>query len=619
MPGRGRWRRCLVAPPLSYSDIPEQPGGACTMDKSRDQGFSEAGAREGKLGLALSGGGFRAALFHVGVLAQLADRDLLRHVAVISTVSGGSIIGAFYYLKVKQLLEGRRRDGLEATAAGFRQLVLEVEREFLAGVQHNLRLSVFTDGRKNARMLGADQYSSTQRLAELFDAFFFTPISGQGEVMLGQLPIEPVRSLDCAVPELILNATALNTGHLFQFTGRHVGEAQVDSVFGGVSSMGRLPRLSLGDPALAARQRVRLDRITVGDAVVASCCVPGLLDPFSLGGLYRDDCGEEVVVRLVDGGVFDNQGVVSLFEERCTHFVCSDATDLLTWESRPSERVHNVLVRTNEIMMDRIRGEVLDELLKRGPDKSAVFTLGEVAGEGLFSEESAALVRTLGGIRTDLDAFSEVEAAALMYYGFRLSGSVLPPVAAAEGQEPPTEPAPAVTPERGGVPVAAPTGDGAWPFTAIGAQIADPEQRSMLLRQLQVGSRQFLKVFYLGKPLPYVVVIAPLMIPVALFALLIYLLPPIPTPAWVVLGAIVLVGVAFSQNARILELLDQVEAFRRFRVRLAVALRPLGVTVIMGAVAAAACRLYLNVFNRMFLRYGRLQGSRQQRLGRRQG
>ncbi|MDH3442076.1 MAG: hypothetical protein OEM63_15055, partial [Gammaproteobacteria bacterium] len=38
----------------------------------------------GKLGLALSGGGFRASLFHLGVLARLAEQDLLRHVHVLS-------------------------------------------------------------------------------------------------------------------------------------------------------------------------------------------------------------------------------------------------------------------------------------------------------------------------------------------------------------------------------------------------------------------------------------------------------------------------------------------------------------------------------------------------------
>ena len=59
----------------------------------------------GKVGLALSGGGFRASLYHLGVLAQLAERDLLRKVEVLSCVSGGSILGAHYYLKVRHLLQ----------------------------------------------------------------------------------------------------------------------------------------------------------------------------------------------------------------------------------------------------------------------------------------------------------------------------------------------------------------------------------------------------------------------------------------------------------------------------------------------------------------------------------
>ena len=52
----------------------------------------------GKMGLALSGGGFRASIYHIGVLAALAEHDMLRHVEVLSCVSGGSILGAYYYL-----------------------------------------------------------------------------------------------------------------------------------------------------------------------------------------------------------------------------------------------------------------------------------------------------------------------------------------------------------------------------------------------------------------------------------------------------------------------------------------------------------------------------------------
>jgi predicted patatin/cPLA2 family phospholipase len=52
----------------------------------------------GRVGLALSGGGFRASFYHLGVLARLAELDTLRHIEVLSCVSGGSIVGACYWL-----------------------------------------------------------------------------------------------------------------------------------------------------------------------------------------------------------------------------------------------------------------------------------------------------------------------------------------------------------------------------------------------------------------------------------------------------------------------------------------------------------------------------------------
>ena len=55
-----------------------------------------------KMGLALSGGGFRASIYHIGVLAALAERDMLRHVEVLSCVSGGSILGTYYYLLLRK-------------------------------------------------------------------------------------------------------------------------------------------------------------------------------------------------------------------------------------------------------------------------------------------------------------------------------------------------------------------------------------------------------------------------------------------------------------------------------------------------------------------------------------
>ena len=544
-------------------------------------------ARAGKLGLALSGGGFRAALFHIGVLARLAECDLLRHVAVISTVSGGSIIGAFYYLKVKQLLEGSRADGLQPSADAFRQLVRELEVEFLPAMQRNLRILAFADRLDNARMLASD-YSSSQRLAKLFDTCFFAPAEGAGRTLLKDLPIRPRAgaSADAVTPVLLLNATALNTGHQFQMTGSFVGEPEVSSVVGGTAAMPMLPRLAMDDTTLSPRQRKRLHQLSLGEAVAASCCVPGLFEPFSLEDLYQDDQGEDVTVRLVDGGIFDNQGLVALFEEGCTHFICSDASESLQWQSQPTELIHQVAMRANDIMMDRIRHETMAELHREQPDRYAVFTLGDSDGNTAFGEDTRHFLQALRDIRTDLDAFSDLEAWSLMYHGFTLSGLRLN----------------ATTPDS-----ARPDSQEAWRFHRIEALAGDPAQRRRLLRHLDVGSRQFLKVFYLGRPMPWVVIMLLSLIPLSLSALFFYLLPPIPRSAWLVLGVIALTTLAFIQNTRIIRWLDQMQWLRPVRRKLANILRPLGATMLLGALGALSSWFTLQIFNRLFLRYGRLR------------
>src|SRR5208337_2719603 len=100
----------------------------------------------GKFGLALSGGGFRASLFHIGVLARLAEMDLLRHVEVISCVSGGSILGAYYYLELQQLLQSTP----EPTHLDYMRL----------GLPSNLRLAL-------------RESSTTYRLGHLYEKKLF--------------------------------------------------------------------------------------------------------------------------------------------------------------------------------------------------------------------------------------------------------------------------------------------------------------------------------------------------------------------------------------------------------------------------------------------------------------
>ena len=49
------------------------------------------------MGLALSGGGVRASVFHLGVLSRLAEDGLLERVSFVSTVSGGSLVAGMIY------------------------------------------------------------------------------------------------------------------------------------------------------------------------------------------------------------------------------------------------------------------------------------------------------------------------------------------------------------------------------------------------------------------------------------------------------------------------------------------------------------------------------------------
>ena len=50
-----------------------------------------------KIGLALSGGGLRAAVFHFGVLQRLAQARQLEQISYLSTVSGASLAIALVY------------------------------------------------------------------------------------------------------------------------------------------------------------------------------------------------------------------------------------------------------------------------------------------------------------------------------------------------------------------------------------------------------------------------------------------------------------------------------------------------------------------------------------------
>ena len=189
----------------------------------------------GRVGLALSGGGFRASLFHLGVLAKLAELDILRRVEILSCVSGGSIVGAHYYLKVRKLMNDK--PDAEIEASDFVDLVAELIAEFVEGVEANVRCRAGLNPLTHLRTIVQADYT-TRTMGELFEKHLYARVNDGEGTQPRQLPglfVQPPDEQNfrpkrdnwlrrAKVPMLVLNATTLNTGHNWQFTASWMGE-----------------------------------------------------------------------------------------------------------------------------------------------------------------------------------------------------------------------------------------------------------------------------------------------------------------------------------------------------------------------------------------------------------
>ena len=408
----------------------------------------------GKVGLALSGGGFRASLYHIGVLASLAERDMLRHVEVISCVSGGSILGMHYYLRLRKLLQSK--PDKEIGHSDYIDLVREIETEFLDGVQKNLRMRALFSPASNLSVLFSRLSSVTNRLGRLYESALYANVLEPGTCYMDQLKIKPKPKKgedqaedfyprydnwrrNAKVPIIVLNCTTLNTCHNWQFTTTFMGEPPQTLADAQIDANDRLRRMYY------SQAPVSFQHVRVGDAVAASACVPGLFDPLVLDRLYEQD----YVVRLVDGGVFDNQGVATLHEQECQVMLVSDASGQTGIEKDPTGERLGVSTRANNALMARVRQcqhQLLCSLLEAKLLRGLMFVhlkkgiLGEAVDWMGCDDKTSALAsnklttyeirqdvqRALASIRTDLDSFSNCEADALMLSGYRATAEELP-------------------------------------------------------------------------------------------------------------------------------------------------------------------------------------------------
>jgi NTE family protein len=335
----------------------------------------EVDGEERTIGLALSGGGFRASIFHMGVLRRLDELGILDKIDVISTVSGGSIVGAYYVLRRS------RGDSIKQIEAGFKKaLKANVRLRGLSGswIFHPLQAAQSLVTRKSRTNITSSEY----------DRLLFK--DGGVTQRLSQLP---------DFPKLIINATCLNSGSIWKFNKRKSGDYNYESY-------------ELKDNP----------DLPIADAVGASAAVPGLFPPLVLAGKSE---GKKRVL-LSDGGVRDNQGLMSIFSSRCDYLICPDASGLLEENDDVSGLATSVLLRSNSITMDATRDLLIREIFGRlstgSLKQSVLFTLKT----NLDKDEDQdwglprVLIALAARIRTDLDWFSDEEIETLMYHGYTL-------------------------------------------------------------------------------------------------------------------------------------------------------------------------------------------------------
>jgi predicted acylesterase/phospholipase RssA len=225
-----------------------------------------------KLGLALSGGGFRATLFHLGLVRFLRDAGVLSQVSHITSVSGGSIFAAHLLLNWDRY-NGSTND-FDAAAA---ELIAFARLDIRNRVIRRFPLMLPVRCLRRLAGLSNRQLSRTGLLEYHYEKHLY------GDTNLFELPEKP---------QLHILATNLSEGCLCSFN-----------------------RSGLLMVRRHAESPCTLDRIhtglaTVAMAVTASSAYPGFFPPLELTGLEvganQGEFGRQV---YTDGGVFDNLGV----------------------------------------------------------------------------------------------------------------------------------------------------------------------------------------------------------------------------------------------------------------------------------------------------------------------
>lgn len=338
------------------------------------------------IGLALSGGGFRATLYHLGVVRFMRDAQLLRNVTHITSVSGGSILGAHLALNW---------DRYCGTSEQFETAAREVIRFVQMDIRNRIvRRVPFASALNFSKSLmwmpQTRQLTRAGLLEKQYEQFLF------GDVRLSQLPDSP---------RLHMLATNLSEGCLCAFHRNGLTQTQRTS---GKST-----------------NQVSMGLATVPMAVAASSAFPGFFPPLELNA-WETGADESTFGRqsFTDGGIYDNLGLrmfryIEQSSDDTFHkiFVSDAGAPFKVTQDTRKGGVIRTAMRSSDILMDRV-WQLESEAVNRSENVVFVPITGIVDQSVDPYAPDPEVQRQTSRIRTDLDRFSNMEVSALVQHGY---------------------------------------------------------------------------------------------------------------------------------------------------------------------------------------------------------
>src|SRR3954470_22275002 len=231
------------------------------------------------MALCLSGGGYRAMLFHVGAIWRLNELGYLPKLTRISSVSGGSITAGVLGLNWHSL------------AFDAKGVAAALQREFVEPIRA-LASKTIDEGAILRGILLPGTISD--KVVDAYRKHLF------GDATLQDLPADP--------PRFVINATSVQTGALFRFSRPYMADYRV----------GIIPKPTT----------------ELAVAVAASSAFPPVLSPLKMeldptawapaSGQASEDLHKEPYLHeavLTDGGVYDNMGLETAWKKYRTILV----------------------------------------------------------------------------------------------------------------------------------------------------------------------------------------------------------------------------------------------------------------------------------------------------------